>query len=59
MEKDLELFRVIIKADGTPAIKFSEIVKSSLPIENLEELLKQDIDEHLLPIVVKILKVAF
>ncbi|UYZ39048.1 hypothetical protein OD350_28670 (plasmid) [Clostridium beijerinckii] len=56
MVKETELFRVVIKDDGNPAIKFSDVVKSSVSIQILEKLLKQDLDEHLLPIVVKILE---
>lgn len=52
---DTELFRVVVKPTGDIAIKFSDNIKSSIPAEKLEKLLKNDVEEHLYPIVSKIL----
>ncbi|MVX63737.1 hypothetical protein GKZ28_08515 [Clostridium chromiireducens] len=52
----MELFRLVINEEGNITIKFGREVKSSLSVEELENLLKEDIQTHLTPIVTKLVQ---
>ncbi|WP_315069391.1 hypothetical protein [uncultured Clostridium sp.] len=54
-----ELFTAILNEDGDIALKFSDDVKASATTVQLEELLKDDVKEHLTPIIKKLITAAF
>ncbi|WP_154568060.1 hypothetical protein [Clostridium botulinum] len=56
---DIELFTVVLNQEGNVVIKFSNDIKSSVPVSDLEELLKEDVKEHLTPIITKLITAAF
>lgn len=56
---DMELFSVILNEDGNVVIKFSNDIKSSVSVLELEKLLKDDVKEHLTPIITKLITAAF
>ncbi|HBJ1651344.1 hypothetical protein HYH38_16140 [Clostridium botulinum] len=56
---DLELFTVVLNGEGTIELKFSDDIKKSLSINEIENLLKDDVQEHLSPIITKLIQAAF
>lgn len=56
---DLELFTVILNKEGNIELKFSDDIKKSLSIEKIKELLKDDVQDHLNPIITKLIQAAF
>ncbi|HBJ2623064.1 hypothetical protein [Clostridium botulinum] len=56
---DLELFTVVLNGEGNIELKFSDDIKKSLSINEIENLLKDDVQEHLNPIITKLIQAAF
>ncbi|WP_205449003.1 hypothetical protein [Clostridium botulinum] len=56
---DLELFTVVLNEEGNIELKFSDDIKKSLSINEIENLLKDDVQEHLNPIITKLIQAAF
>ena len=56
---DIELFKVILDEEGQIRIQFSEEIKQNKSLVELEELLKEDVQEHLTPIIQKLILAAF
>ncbi len=52
---NLEIFKVILGENNKIKLSFSNEVKSLIPIEKIEEALRDEVNEHLTPIMEKII----
>lgn len=52
---NLEIFKVILGENNKIKLSFSDEVKSLIPIEKIEEALRDEVNEHLTPIMEKII----
>ena len=59
MSMDIELFKVILREDGNIGLQFSDQIKASISVPEIEKLLKEDVQEHLTPIITKVIEAAF
>lgn len=56
---DIELFKVVLDEEGQIRIQFSEEIKRNKSAEELETILRDDVQEHLTPIIQKLILAAF
>ena len=56
---DIELFKVVLDKEGQIRIQFSEEIKRNKSAEELETILRDDVQEHLTPIIQKLILAAF
>lgn len=50
-DKDFELFNVVMGEDNTVKLVFSDDLKALIPVEKIEAALRDDVEEHLSPII--------
>lgn len=54
-----ELFKVILNTNGTITVKFSDYVKKRKSAEELERIIRTEVERHMSPIIKKLLHAIF